>query len=56
MKIKKGILNVPTGTIRGSEEERLQKAEKKKSREDRIAEYLKFLERTRSRKGKQFED
>ena len=47
MKMKKGMLNVPTGTIRGSEEEKLQKAEKKKSQEDKIVEYLKFLERTR---------
>ena len=45
--MRKSTLNIPTGTIRGSEEEKLQKAEKKKSQEDKIAEYLKFLEQTR---------
>lgn len=49
--MKKSTLNIPTGTIRGSEEERLQKQEKKRSKEDKIAEYITILEKTRKFKG-----
>ena len=45
-------LNIPTGVVRGSEEEKLQKIEKKKSREEKCLEYLQFLESI-SKKGGQ---
>lgn len=48
--MQKQKLNIPDGTILGSEEEKLQKAEKKKSEEERIAEFLEFLKQQRKRK------
>lgn len=45
-------LNIPTGVVRGSEEEKLQKIEKKKSKEEKCLEYLQFLESI-SKKGGQ---
>lgn len=48
---KKPFLNIPTGTIRGSEEERLQKLDKKRSKESQIADYLEILSHMRDSKG-----
>lgn len=46
---KKLKFNIPTGTVRGSQEERDAKAEKNRSQEDKIADYLKFLEQSRGK-------
>lgn len=47
--MKKKTLNIPTGVVKGSPEERELKKEKSRSREEVIEDYLKVLEQLRKR-------